>query len=96
LSSTLDGARRIFRLHVLEQFARHGGVRAEAAADQQMKAIDRVAIVIDRNARADHADVADIVLRAGMMAAGEMDVDGRLSGTRSSHHAAISSALSLV
>ena len=75
---TLDGARRVLGLHILEQFAAHRRVGAEPAADQQMIAIDGVAIIVDRNARADQADVADIVLRTGMMAAGQMNVDRRL------------------
>ena len=45
-----------------------------------MEAIDRIAIVIDRNARTDHADVADVVLSAGVMTAGQVDIDRRLEG----------------
>ena len=52
-----------------------GPPRAEAAADMDVIALDGVAIVRGRDLAGDQADVADIVLRAGMMAAGEMDVD---------------------
>ena len=53
-------------------------VRPEAAADQHVIAVDRVALLVDRDARRDQPDVADVVLRAGMMAAGEVDVDRRV------------------
>ena len=74
----LDRARRVLGLHVLVELARERRVRAEAAADQDVIAVDRVAVLVDRDARRDQADVADVVLRAGMMAAGEMDVDRRV------------------
>ena len=51
---------------------------AEAAADDDVVALDRVAVVADRDLRADQADVADVVLGAGMMAAGQVDVDRRV------------------
>ena len=67
-----------FGAHVHEDLARQSDVHAGAAANQHVVALDRVAVVVDRHLAGDQADVADIVLRAGMMAAGEMDVHGRV------------------
>ena len=44
----------------------------------QVVALDLIAIVVHRHLGADQADVADVMLRAGMVAAGEMDVDRRI------------------
>src|SRR5437016_13073546 len=69
LQDALDGARRILGLHVLVDLAAESRVRPEAAADQHVIAVDRVALLIDRNARRDQPDVADVMLRAGVMTA---------------------------
>ncbi len=78
LQDALDRARRVLGLHVLVDVAREPCFGAEAAADQHVIAVDRVAFLVDRNARRDQPDVADVVLRAGVMAAGEMDVHRRV------------------
>ena len=78
----LDDLRRVLGLHVAIEFAADRGIRAEAAADKDVIAVDRIALFRHGDARADQADVADIVLRAGMMAAGEMDVDRRVERAR--------------
>ena len=70
--------RRVVGLDVAKQLARQRRVRAEAAADQDVIALDGVAVLRDRHLAGDQADVADVVLRAGMMAAGEMDVHRRV------------------
>ena len=54
------------------------GIRTEAAAGEQMIALDCVVLLSNRNLGADQPDIADVMLRAGMMAAGEMDVERRV------------------
>ena len=56
------------------------GIRAEAAADVHVEALDRVVAVGDRHAAGDQPDVADVVLRAGVRAAGQVHVDRRVEG----------------
>ena len=76
LQHALDELRRVFGLHVAAELAADGGVRPEAAADIDVIALDGVALVGESETRAaEQPDVADIVLRAGVMAAGEMDID---------------------
>src|SRR4029077_10050940 len=65
----LDRARRILCLHVLVDLATEPRVRAEAAADQHVITLDRVAVLVDGDARGEQPDVADVMLRTGMMAA---------------------------
>ena len=75
LQHALDGLRRVVRLHVAIELAGERRVRAEAAADQDVIALDGVAVLRGLHLAGEQADVADVMLRAGMMAAGEMDVD---------------------
>ena len=73
--NALYGGGRVFGLHVVEYLAAERGVAAETAADMHVIALDRIAVVGDRHAAGDQTDVADVMLCAGMMAAGEMDID---------------------
>ena len=81
-------ARRVLGLHVAIELAGKRRVRAEAAADQDVIALDGVAVLGGLHLAGEQADIADVVLRAGMMAAGEMDVhravelDARLAPAR--------------
>ena len=53
---------------------------------KHVEALDRVlAGGVDRHATGEQADVADVVLRAGVGTAGEMDVDGRVEGDARLH-----------
>ena len=54
------------------------GVGAKTSAGEQMITLDRVVALADRHFCGDQADIADVMLRAGMVAPGEMDVEGRL------------------
>src|ERR1700730_11423174 len=74
----LDCCRRIFRLDVMVDFAPDARVGAKAAADVNVISFDRIALLRHRYPGAKQADVADIMLRAGIGAAGEMDVHGRI------------------
>ena len=75
------------------QLAADPGVLGEPAADDDVVALDRVAVLADRDLGADQADVADVVLGAGMVAAGQVDVDRHVERrARASTCAAIVSA----
>src|SRR5262245_31076109 len=80
LEHALDGRRRVRGLDVAKNLTAERGVGAEAAADQHMIALDRVAVGRGLDLAGDQADIADIVLRTRMMAAGEMDVERRVEG----------------
>ena len=68
-----DDARRILCLHVTINLAAEGRVRTETAADVHVIAFDLLLAIFDLAGK--QSDVADVVLRTGMMAAGKMDVD---------------------
>src|SRR5258708_12746808 len=78
LQQSLDRLRRILGLEVVIDLLPDIGVRAKAAAREQMIALDGIDVVADIDLRRDQADIADVVLRAGMVAAGHMDVERRL------------------
>src|SRR5262245_61636726 len=78
LQHALHDLRRWLGRPVAIDFPAYRRFRTEPAADMDVIAVDGVAVVVDRDARADQPDIADIMLRAGMMAAGEMDVDRRV------------------
>src|SRR2546426_471126 len=80
LQHPLDGLRRVLRLHVVENLAPERRVRAEAAADEDVVALDGVALVRGLHLAGQEADVADVVLRAGMVAAGQVDVERAVEG----------------
>ena len=75
LQHALDGARRILGLDVAIDLAAERGVRPETAADIDVIALDRIGVLADLDLAGEQADIADVMLRAGMMAAGEMDID---------------------
>src|ERR1039458_6064701 len=78
LEDALDRLRRVYRLDVAIELAAERGIRAEAAADQQVIALDRVAVLGLLDLASEQADLTDEMLRAGMMAAGQMDIDWRV------------------
>src|SRR5689334_7399664 len=78
LEQLLDRFRRILRLDVAIDLLADIGVRAEAAAGVEMIALHRLLIACARHLGGKQADVADVMLRAGMVAAGEMDVERRV------------------
>src|SRR5712672_4781407 len=69
-----DGLRGYLGLYVAIDLAPERRIGPEAAAHQDVIALDGVALVRGRHPRPDQPDVADIVLGAGVMASGEMDV----------------------
>src|SRR5215813_8734486 len=76
LEQALDGRRRVLRLHVAIDLPRQRRIGPEAATDMDVIALDGVAVVGACNLAGEEADVANVVLRAGMVAAGEVDVEG--------------------
>src|SRR6516165_11157695 len=75
LEHALDRARRIVGLQIAIDLAAALGVRPEAAADVDVIALDLIAVLRHKDLSADEADVADVVLRARIRAAGEMNVE---------------------
>src|SRR5262245_39927016 len=75
LQHALDRTRRILSLDIVEEFAAEHRVRAESAADMDVITLNRIAVVADRDGRRQEADIANVVLRARMMATREMNID---------------------
>src|SRR6516165_4692106 len=75
LEHALDGLRRILGFDVVVDLGRDRRVWAETAADVNVVALDRVAVFGGLHFAGQQSDVADVMLRAGVMASGEMDVD---------------------
>src|SRR5215470_7184692 len=78
LEHALDDLRRILGFDVVVELRRNRRVSAESAADVNVVALDRVAVFGGLYFAGEQADIADVMLRAGMMASGEMDVDGAI------------------
>src|ERR1700687_5819452 len=71
---------RVLSLKVVVDLLPDIGIGAEPSAGEQVIAFDGVVILTDGHFGADQADIADVVLRAGMMTAGEMDVQRGVDG----------------
>src|SRR5260370_9694632 len=71
----LDGLRRIFSLEIVLNLRPDVAIRTEPSTREQMISLDGVVLLSDRHFRSDQTDVADVMLRAGMMAAGQMDIE---------------------
>src|SRR3977135_2775371 len=75
LQQLLDRSRRVLGLEIMKDLLPDIGLRTEPAAGEQVIALDRIVALAGRHFRRDQADIADVVLRAGMVAAGQMDVE---------------------
>ena len=71
-----DEPRRVLGFDVAVDFRRDCCVGAESAADVNVISLDRVAVLGGLHFTGQQPDIADVMLRAGVMASGEMDVDG--------------------
>src|SRR6266404_830754 len=71
----LDGLRCIFSPEIVIDLLPDIGIRAEPSAREQVITLDGVVLLADRHFGADQADIADVMLRAGMMAAGQMNIE---------------------
>ena len=78
LQQSLDRLRRVLGLEVVIDLLPDISMRAKAAAREQMIALDGIDILADVNLGGDQADIADVMLRAGMVAAGQMDIKRRI------------------
>src|SRR5262249_10904606 len=76
LQHAFDPTRNLLRLHVAIDLAPDGGVVAETAADGQVVTLD-LSVALFHLAR-EQADIPDVMLRARVMAAGQMDVHRRV------------------
>src|SRR6476660_4054747 len=76
LEHAFDDFRRIFRLGVVVDFPADASVRTKPAADMDVVAFDRVAVLGYLNLGAKETDAADIMLGARIGAAGEVNVHG--------------------
>ena len=70
LEQTFDPRRRVLCFHVAQNLAPDRARGAKAPARDDMIAVHRLAFLVDANPRGYEPDVADVMLRAGMMAAG--------------------------
>src|ERR1700731_4615900 len=70
LEQTFDSRRRVLCIHVAQNLAPDCARGAKAPAHDDVIAVHRLAFLVDANPRGDQPDVADVMLRAGMMAAG--------------------------
>src|SRR6202047_153050 len=75
LEPPFDSRRRFLCFHVAQNLAPDRGRDARAPAGDDVIAVHRIAFLVDANPRGDEPDVADVMLRAGMMAAGQVDID---------------------
>src|SRR6266446_1135399 len=75
LERALDGLRRVLSFDVAVELAAKRGIGAEAAANVDVVALDRVALFRHLHLGAEKPDVSDVMLGAGVGAPGEMDVD---------------------
>ena len=71
----LDDGGGVVRLHVAIDLAADVLIGAVAPAEEEVVAFHHVIVVVDRDLGAEQADVADVVLRARVRAAGHVDVE---------------------
>ena len=76
--NVFDDARCVFGDNVAIEFAAERGVRTEAAADQNVIALDRIVVFVRLDLAGEQTDLRDKMLGAGMMAAGQMNIDRRI------------------
>src|SRR6478609_122027 len=74
----LHRGRRIFGLYIAKDLSPKRGIRPEAAAHQDVIALYRFLILGHFHLAGEQPDLADEMLRAGMVTAGEVDVDRRI------------------
>src|SRR6478736_2836947 len=71
-------ARRFFGDDVAIELASDRSVRTEAAADENVVALDRIIVLILLHLARQEADFRYEMLRTGVMAAGQMNIDRRV------------------
>ena len=78
LQQFFDRLRRLLRREVMIDFLSDIGVGTESAAREQMIALNCVVALADSDLGRDQANVADEVLGAGVVTAGQVDVERRV------------------
>ena len=78
LQDLLHNLWRLVSLDVLIKFARDRSIYAISPANEDVIAVDGVSVVVHGHPRANQSYVADVMLRAGVMTSGEMNIDRRL------------------
>src|SRR3984957_20529839 len=73
-----DGARRLVGDDVAIKLAAERRVRAEAAADKDVITLERIVVFVDLDLAGEQPDLGHEMLRAGMMTAGQMNIDRRV------------------
>src|SRR5215472_4559570 len=76
LEHALDNTRRVLRFHIAVDLAAQGGMRPETAADVNVVALDLLLTLFDLASQQTY--VANVVLRARMMASREMNIHGTI------------------
>src|ERR1700758_4445387 len=75
LEHPLDDLRRVLGAHIAIDFAAERSIGPEPAANVDMITFDGVAFLRRLDLAGEQPDFADVMLRTGVRAAGEMDVD---------------------
>src|SRR3974377_2501958 len=78
LEQFLNRLRRVLRLEVAVDLPPDIGIGPESSAGEQVIALDRVIALADGHFGGDQADVADVVLGAGVMTARHVNVQWRV------------------
>src|ERR1700733_5763851 len=78
LEDAADGARHVGGDDVAVKLAAERRVRAKAAADKDVIALDRIGVLVRQHLARQQSDFRNVMLRARVMAAGQMNVDRRV------------------
>ena len=78
LENAFDRPRRIFCDNIAVKLPPEGRIRSETAADRHVITFDRIGLLGRLDFTGKQSDLGYEMLRAGMMAAGEMNVHGRI------------------
>src|SRR5215831_10743409 len=73
-----DRARRLLGNNVSIELAPERGIRAETTANQTVITLDRIGLFVLLHFAGEEADLRNEMLRAGVMATGQMDIDRRV------------------
>src|SRR5437764_944366 len=68
----------LYALAAMINFLAQISIWPEPATREQVIAFDGLVLLTTSDFRRDQPDIADVMLSAGMMASGEMDVEGRV------------------
>src|SRR6202453_362198 len=78
LEDAADGARHLLGNDITVELAAERRVRAKSAADIDVITLDRIGLLVRLQFAREQPDLGDVVRRAGVMAAGQMNIDRRV------------------